>query len=95
MIAKVLFNFIGHFQTKYHSTDMNVIKFNINKKKKIKKNACLFFASKFYYFTIQTCDIAHTACYHGNHENIHFISDSLPDNCKIIKTISLDGLQLN
>ena len=32
MNAKVLFNFIGHFQTKYHSTDNNVIKFNINKK---------------------------------------------------------------
>ena len=31
MIAKVLFNFIVHFQTKYYSTDMNVIKFNINK----------------------------------------------------------------
>ena len=32
MTAKVLFNFIGHFQTNYHSIDMNVIKFNINKK---------------------------------------------------------------
>ena len=35
MISKVLFNSIGHFQTKYHSVDMNVIKININKKKKI------------------------------------------------------------
>ena len=32
MIAKVLFDFIVHFQTKYHSTDMIVIKFNTNKK---------------------------------------------------------------
>ena len=33
MIAKVLFNFIGHFQTKCHAIDINVIKFIINKKK--------------------------------------------------------------
>ena len=32
MTAKVLFNCIGHFQTNYHLIDMNVIKFNINKK---------------------------------------------------------------
>ena len=32
MIATVLFDFLGHFQTNYHSVDMNVIKFNINKK---------------------------------------------------------------
>ena len=32
MIAKVLFDFLGHFQTNYHSVGMNVIKFNMNKK---------------------------------------------------------------
>ena len=32
MIAKVIFNIKGHFQTKYHSTEMNIIKLNINKK---------------------------------------------------------------
>ena len=31
MAAKGLFNFIGHFQTNYHSIDMNVIKSYINK----------------------------------------------------------------
>ena len=40
MISKVLFNFIGHFQTKYHSIDMNVIKININKLKKKKILVC-------------------------------------------------------
>ena len=33
MTTKVSFNFIGHFQTNYHSIVMNVIKFNIDKKK--------------------------------------------------------------
>ena len=41
MTAKVLFNSIGHFQTNYHSIDMNVIKFNTNKKR------CFFF---FFFF---------------------------------------------
>ena len=31
MTAKVLFNFIRHFQTNYHSVDMNVIKFIVYK----------------------------------------------------------------
>ena len=38
MMSKVLFNFIGHFQTKYLSTDMNVIKININKKKNLDRS---------------------------------------------------------
>ena len=34
----------GHCQTKYHSIDMNVIKFNVHKK----SVSCLLYASKFY-----------------------------------------------
>ena len=69
MISKVLFNSIGHFQTKYHSIDMNVIKININKKWFF----CLLYASEFYYVTVQTYEIVSRGCYRGNHEKKSFL----------------------
>ena len=92
MISEVLFNFIGHFLTKYHSIDINVIKININKK----WFSCLLYASEFYYFTIPTYEIAPRGCYHGDYEEnsfyIRFITRQLlNDQPCLIRW----GLQLN
>ena len=81
MIAKHLVNFIRHFLTNYRSTDMNVIKFNINEKKKKKKDFLLCSVpqnstiSQFKHVTLLPGLITMVTI-----KKFPFISSSLPDN---------------
>ena len=74
MTAKVLFNFIGHFQTNYHSIDINIIKFNIDKKDilvcSVPQNSTI---SQFKHVTLLPGLVTR---YHCNHEKFPFISGS-------------------
>ena len=77
MISKVLFNFIGHFQTKYHSIDMNVIKININKKNflvcSMPQNSTI---SQFQHMKLLPVVVTMVTI-----KTIPFISGSSPENC--------------
>ena len=77
MISEVLFNFVGHFQTKYHSVDMNVIKININKNDflvcSMPQNSTI---SQFQHMKLLPGAVTMVTM-----KKIPFISGSLPNNC--------------
>ena len=74
MISEVLFNFIGHFQTKYHSIDMNVF-FVCS----MPQNSTI---SQFQHMKLLPGAVTMVTM-----KKIPFISGSFPDNCQMINHV--------